>query len=101
MKKLEGKLEFFYETGMDGIAGILNDCQKNGYDSLYFLEEGDFLRVYDEDNSVLWEGNIDKKMAEMYSEYFNTGSRDRKWLKMFYDQRKAELIKPDSEKGRN
>jgi len=72
-----GTLEFYFETGMEGLASTLhddrgwhespswnNETKKNDgplerYKSLewsIFMRGGEYLTVFDKDDSVLWEG---------------------------------------------
>jgi len=72
-----GTLEFFFETGMEGLASILHDDRgwyekpswnnetkkEDGpvarYKSLEwstFIRGGEYLTVYDKDDKVIWEG---------------------------------------------
>lgn len=91
--KLEGKLTDHYETGMEGIGMFFEDNLNKGYDSLHVLKAGYTLTVYDKNKEVYYSGEITKKMAELYSNFFKTGYQDKKWTKMFYDKMDAELIK--------
>jgi len=95
MKKqneLEGKLTTHYETGMGGIGMYFEDNMNSGYDSLHKLKKGDALIVY-KNKKIYWIGEITPNMAELYSEYYKTGSRDKNWIHMFYDKMNAKLIK--------
>jgi len=87
---IEGKLTTFYETGMDGIAMAFEDFENKGFDSLYFMKEGYYLKVFD-DGKMIWEGEINEKMAELQSEFFRTGYEDKKWARMFNDELYAKL----------
>lgn len=90
-EKLEGKLEIFYETGMDGMAMAFNhNPLSKRIEDLHFLKKGDYLEVY-EDKKIYWEGIIDKEKSELYSKWNKTGSRDKKWNKMFKDEMEAIL----------
>jgi len=72
-----GTLEFYFETGMEGLASILHDdrgwreepswdnkTQKNdgplkkckSLEWCTFMRGGEYLTVFDEEGSVLWEG---------------------------------------------
>lgn len=92
MKKLEGKLTAHYETGMEGVMMALEDNLNLGYKSLHPLLEGDILNVY-QNNEIYFTGKVTKEMSELYSNFFQTGYKNKEWNKMFYDEMEAELIR--------
>ncbi|MEI6731729.1 MAG: hypothetical protein WCK90_03550 [archaeon] len=56
---IKGKLEFYFETGMEGAEWTVFDFENhtkdpNPYNSLHFLENGDKLRIYEKGNKI-WE----------------------------------------------
>lgn len=53
-----GVLDWFAETGTEGMIWILSEDGKSGYDSIVVLEAGDYLKVFREDDSVLFAGII-------------------------------------------
>lgn len=92
MKKLEGKLDTFYETGMEGLAFVFIEDGKEAWEALNFLKEGDVLTVYERDK-IYWSSKISTKMAELYSDFNGTGYRDNNWIEMFTKNMKANLYK--------
>lgn len=105
---IKGKLEAFWETGMEGMAMLINDNENKTYDSLHWLKKGDYLKVYDSRKKIYYEGEITKEMSEPHYrpnkaliEAYNlhqsllnkTGYQDKTWVKMFLDEMDAELIR--------
>ena len=58
---IKGKLEPFFETGTEGTIWSVYEDGKEGHNGLHCLEYGDFLRIFDseETTKVVWEGRID------------------------------------------
>jgi hypothetical protein len=58
---LKGKLELFYEQGMEYVAWTFYESGRQGYDGLHVLEKGDVLRVFNDAarSELLWQGTID------------------------------------------
>ena len=55
---LKGKLEAFWETGSEGVHWSLYLDGKKGYAGLHSITEGDYITIYDEDNEIIYEGDI-------------------------------------------
>ena len=53
-----GRLEAFWETGSEGVHWSLYLDGKEGYNALYSITEGDYITIYNEDNEVIYEGDI-------------------------------------------
>jgi len=58
---LKGRLELFYEQGMEHVAWSFYESGQEGYDGLHCLEKGDVLRVFNDAarTELLWQGTID------------------------------------------
>lgn len=56
---IEGELEDWFETGLEGVVWALADDAQKGYDSLHVIEEGDDLTILDKMGKVLWHGTIE------------------------------------------
>lgn len=69
MKKIKGVLEPFFETGTEGILWALYDDEENGYQSLHILNKSNYLKVFDKDGNIYWEGEIDLEYERNYSAY--------------------------------
>lgn len=112
MKKvITGKLDPFFETGTEGVIWSFYEDGKNGYDGLNSLKNGDALKVYSSDDSILWEGIVNLEYKRRYRQYplnpqygqqeifgywvhgFQENLEPEVWGKMFLDTLKAELIK--------
>jgi hypothetical protein len=99
---LQGTLLFWSETGTEGGHWALQEDRYPGsYDGLHVLEDGDHLRVLNEDGSSRWEGLIQLKSYPAFTEHvFNCwihadqiGMERQAWAEMFFKQLKAELQK--------
>lgn len=53
-----GQLEAFFETGTEGVVWSVVEHNKVGYDALNCLQNGDYLKVFAPDETVLFEGEI-------------------------------------------
>lgn len=53
-----GKLDWFYETGIEGLPWILEEDGKTGMDGVHLIEAGDHLKVYGEDGTVVFDNEI-------------------------------------------
>ncbi|MEK7498938.1 MAG: hypothetical protein AAB611_03730 [Patescibacteria group bacterium] len=67
--ELTGIVYGYFETGCEGIMWSFIEDGKKGYDALHFIEDGDMLTVYNEDNSVAFEGEIVSDREIGYAEY--------------------------------
>lgn len=56
MKVIEGKLEAYWEQGMEGRIDFAFNFEGNHQP--FFLKNGQHLTIYDSDNTVLWSGKI-------------------------------------------
>ena len=68
---IKGRLDPFFETGTEGVIWSVYDDTKEGYDGLYCLDQGDYLTIFDPEdtNKVVWEGNIDLEYERNYHPY--------------------------------
>lgn len=53
-----GKLDAFFETGTEGVVWSVVEDGKKGYDALNGLQDGDYLRIFDEHNNVVFDGEV-------------------------------------------
>ncbi len=99
---LRGVLFFWSETGTEGgYWALQDDCYPKSYDGLHVLEDGDYLKVFNEDGSIRWEGVIQLKSYPAFTEHvFNCwihadqiGTQRQAWADMFFKELKAELQK--------
>jgi hypothetical protein len=103
---IKGILEPFCETGTEGIVWSLQDekhisadGKQWSYDGLNCLEDGDFLKVFNDAarKKVIWQGEI--KLKHPPATRFNRGVQDgvdeRKWTGMFFEAKLGTLYKKD------
>jgi hypothetical protein len=58
VRRFEGKLKGFYETGCEGLVWSLYDERYSGYDGFEWIEAGDHLTIMDQLGEVIWRGVI-------------------------------------------
>ena len=74
MKTYTGYIESFSETGTEGHHWVLIKENLSGYDALEHIKHGDYLTIYEHDNTILFEGTIDPNYHTGWTEYyFNPG----------------------------
>lgn len=114
---LKGKLELFYETGMEHVAWSFYEEEQEGYDGLHCLEKGDMLRVFNDAarTDLLWQGTIDfeydshKQKRAMIGEVqwldnvgtvqgIQKGVDAKEWGELFRKEKPAILIPKKSDK---
>lgn len=113
MNILKGKLDPFFETGTEGVLWSLYDEKNKGYESLHILKNGDYLKVFNENNTIHWEGEVKLEYKRNYQPfprnpqygqqavlgYWIHGLQETLepefWGKMFFNQMNAELIKKE------
>ena len=113
---VEGILTTYYETGMEGSLGLVlqdrthitpnpnydpKDLSKgpthyHSYSGLFFLEDGDFLKVFGEDNKVVFEGVLEKDRTSMAKADYRysiliKGVETKDFLQWFAKEHKALL----------
>ncbi|TAL27243.1 MAG: hypothetical protein EPN97_17850 [Alphaproteobacteria bacterium] len=104
---IRGVAHAFCETGTEGVIWSLQDekhispdGKQWSYDGLNCLEDGDFLRVFNDAarKDVLWEGEIKLKYPGTleYNRGVQDGVDERSWAKMFFDEKPAILIKKEA-----
>ncbi len=54
MRQYSGVLDYYFETGTEGVMWSLMEDGKQGYDALVLLQPGDRLTIYNADGSVLF-----------------------------------------------
>lgn len=69
MKTYFGRLDYWFETGTEGVEWILYEDGKNGYDGIVLPEDGDYLEIYNEDGSILWSGVVEQDFEVGYQPY--------------------------------
>ncbi len=111
---IKGKLEFYFETGMEGAEWTVFDFENhtkdpNPYNSLHFLENGDKLRIYEKGNKI-WEGiikkdtriNLTDKTGYSYPRqvvkghivhWLQSKMSPERWADWFFDEKECELEK--------
>lgn len=113
---LKGKLELFFEQGMEHNAWTFYEDGQEGYDGLHAIEKGDVLRVFNDAarTEILWQGTIDfeydshKQKRALIGEVqwlenvgtvhgIQRGVDATEWGEMFRQQKPAILIpkRPD------
>lgn len=69
MEKYTGTINQFFETGCEGLIWVLEKDGVQGYDALVFIEAGDHLKIFSENDSVLFDGVIDPDYQAGWREY--------------------------------
>ena len=71
MVPIKGKLEAFFETGTEGVIWSVCEDEKEGYDSLHCLKNGDNLTIFHPENPgiVICTGEIDLEYERNYRPY--------------------------------
>ena len=67
--KYRGVVDWFAETGTEGAIWVLEEDGKTGYEALVLIEEGDRLKIFAEDGSVLFVGVIKPDYKIGWTEY--------------------------------
>lgn len=105
-KGIKGILEPFCETGTEGIVWSLQDekhisadGKQWSYDGLNCLNDGDFLKVFNDAarKKVVWQGEIKLKHppATRYNRGIQEGVNEDAWAQMFFDAKPGVLYKKD------
>lgn len=113
MKTIKGELEPFWETGTEGVLWALDDKKTKDYQSLHILKNGDYLKVFDSNNQVHWEGEIQLEYERNYRSFpmnpqygqqallgcwihgLQNNLEPEFWGKMFFNKMKAELTRKE------
>lgn len=111
---IHGRTEVWNESGTEGNRWSVYDKEVGGYEGLHVLENGDHLTVYDDDDSILFEGVIRQiraygfggtvrdeitgrdvywPPAPLLGGWTQEGWNREDWGKLFYEKRRAKLIK--------
>jgi hypothetical protein len=69
MTTIRGTLIDFFETGCEGIIWMMEKDGLSGYEALEMIEEGDHLKVFADDDSILFDGIIDPDHEIGWAEY--------------------------------
>lgn len=69
MEKLKGFVRWFFETGCEGVCWVFEEDSKKGYGALHCLKAGDWLKIYNKDGSVAFEGEIVEDHKTGWAEY--------------------------------
>ena len=125
MTKMKGTLEDYFETGSEGVYwSFFEDGEyESPYDKLHLLQNGDYLTIYNPDDSIAWQGEIIEDRLSAFAErmpgkYENFGQATcgglwvhwnqkdfdpLEWGAYFLKKFRAELdrthVKPDSGRG--
>lgn len=112
-KVIYGIATVLSETGSDGDQWAVYDERVGGYEGLYAIKDGDYLKVEDDGGATLFEGIIKKKSAYGFGGTIHDPETDRnidwtpaglmgswtqegwdknEWAELFYRKRKAKLI---------
>ena len=67
--KIIGTTEWFAETGSEGVCWAVHENGKIGYDGLNFLDEGDYLTIWNENGSIVFRGKIQPNYRIGYQPY--------------------------------
>ena len=110
---LKGKLEPYWETGTEGVLWALEDDRGHIREALHILKNGDYLKVFNDDNQVYWEGTIQLEYERNYQSYpmnpqygqqallgywihgLQYNLEPEFWGKMFFNHMRAELTKKE------
>jgi len=108
---IKGKLTDFFETGCEGTFWAFFEDNKTGYDGLQMLEEDDYLKVFDADGEIYWEGKIvyatetnltsypydpensQQVVCGLWIHWLQKHVDPEFWANMFFLQMRAELNK--------
>ncbi len=93
-KAIKGKLETFFEQGMEEIAWSLSPETAEPEEYPVFLENGDFLIVYSPKNPerIVWQGKI-SFYNQAKGQGYQWGVPKEKWEKFFKKEYPAALLK--------
>jgi len=104
---VRGIVHAFCETGTEGTVwsvqdekGISPDGKHWTYEGLNCLQDGDYLRIFNDAarKNLAWEGEI--KLKHPPATYLNRGVQEGvnedAWMRLFYDQKPAILILKDT-----
>lgn len=108
---IRGKLDPFFETGTEGVLwAVVDDEKPNDYTGLHVLRDWDYLRVFDADGKMVWEGDVALEWTRRYTPFPNNPEWGQQevfgywvhgfqrtlepevWAQMFFDGLPAELI---------
>lgn len=74
-KIIIGKPEAFFETGTEGIYWAVYEDGKQGYDALNIIENGNHLKIIDQNNNVMFDGIVKLDFKNFYhnivNDYYN------------------------------
>lgn len=71
MTTLSGYINEFFETGCEGVMWKLFQDGKTGYECLVNIDEGDHLKIFGEDNNILFDGIIEQDWNAGWYPYFH------------------------------
>ncbi len=119
MEMYSGVINWFFETGCEGAMWVFEKDGFEGYDALVFIEKGDCVKIFAEDGSIVFEGEIMPDYNAGWTEYplnlgrgqpsalgfwihwAQKGWEPDKWAELFFNKHlkegnkllKAELIR--------
>jgi hypothetical protein len=91
---LIGKLYPHCESGTEGVVWAFSEDGKHGWDAFNLVNDGDFLQILNDDNSIIWEGNINYQHDRYHHGIQESFSKDA-WFDLFLNQHKAKLVKSE------
>lgn len=114
---IEGVLEPFYETGLEGTLWSVHEDGKQGYEGLNPIKSGHVLTVFNDAarQDVLWQGVVDLELdsgeqskilkANKYPGRLGPWGyglpkniHPYDWVEMFYEEKPARLEMPKADK---
>lgn len=111
-KAIHGIATVINET-LEGDEWAVYDHEVGGYEGLYAIKDGDYLKVEDDEGAILFEGIIKKKPAygfggtiyddesgrtldwapaALMGSWTQEGWDKKEWSELFYSKRNAKLI---------
>ena len=97
---VRGRLHPFSDMGTEGIFWCILEDDKNGYDGLVSIEEGDYLTIFKANGYPDWEGTIkwewlpDDRQKQGI-DHVQTGFTVEDWHAYFHNANTSELVKAD------
>lgn len=64
-----GKLEAYFETGTEGVIWSVYEDGKEGYEGLNCLQDGDYIKVFDPQEQVVFDGEVKLEWERNYRPY--------------------------------
>jgi hypothetical protein len=122
-RKIEGRLEDFFQTGTEGLVWSVVEEDEMGYDGLHEIQEGDHLTIADQLGHKIWAGTIRCDRESGWRRYptnpkygqpnalgywihwTQKGFKPNDWARLFvrpeYERLRGTLVRRSVERGRN